>query len=558
MPSLRACGLWSLLLLSACNRDQAAGVAAGADDIGGTVVVSTPALPDNLLPPLTTTVAGLQVEDLVFERLAVIGDSLNTVGDIGFTPRLATRWDWSADSLSIAFHLDSAARWHDGVPVRAQDVAFTFDIYRDPKTGAPSAALLGNVDSVTVRDSLTPVLWFRRHTPSQFFDAVMQVFILPSHLLTGADRSTLASSPLANNPIGSGPFRFVRWEANQVLEVAADTTAGRRRAKLDRVVFTKAPDPLTAFSRVAAGEADLYEAVRPDKIAEVARNPQLRLVVGPALDYIYLGFNLLDPATKKPHPVFGDRAVRQALTLATDRRAIVANMYDTLALQLRGPFTSAQASADVSLAPMPYSVDSANALLTAAGWTRGPDSLRRKNGRTLSFSMLVPTTSTARMRAAVLLQEQFRRIGADAKIDGPDMGAFVGRITTRKFDAMLGGWSQDAGPGNARDSWSIAGAAPGGNNYGSYRSAAFDAQLDSGLAAFAPAEMRAHFARAWRIIADDAPGIWLAEPKRVMAVSKRIETTGMRPDSWWAGMAQWRIPAAQRIARDAVTPAPAP
>jgi peptide/nickel transport system substrate-binding protein len=559
MPSLfRCCCVGSLLVLTACTRDQAetAGLAAG--ELGGTVVVSTPAEPDNLMPPITKSVSGLQVEDLVFERLAVIGASLNTVGDTDFTPALASRWDWASDSLSVAFHLDTAARWHDGARVRAQDVAFTFAVYRDPKTGAPAAAQLGNIDSVTVRDSLTPVIWFHKRTPSQFFDAVMQVSILPSHLLATADRATLASSPFAAKPIGSGPFRLVRWDPGQLVELAADTTGGRRRAALDRIVFTKAPDAVTAFTRVAAGEADVYEAVRPDKVADVVKNPQLRLVLSPALEYSYLGFNLLDPATKRPHPVFGDRLVRQALTMATDRRAIVANIYDTLAVQLRGPFTTGQAAADPSLKPLPYSVDSANALLDAAGWVRGPDSLRRKNGKVLGFSMLVPSSSLPRMRASVLLQEQFRRVGADVKIDGMEVGAFVGRMSTRKFDAVLGGWNQDAGPGNARDSWSSAGASPGGNNFGAYRSAAFDAQLDSGLAAFSPAAMRTHFASAWRIIADDAPAIWLAEPRRVMAVHRRIQMTGMRPDAWWAGMAQWRIPAAQRIARDAIAPAPVP
>ena len=559
MPCLRATWcLGTVLVLTACNREQAATPSSGTGDIGGTVVISSPAEPENLMPPLTTSVSGHQVEDLLFDRLAMIGASLNTVGDIGFTPALADRWEWASDSLSIAFHLDTAARWHDGVRVRAQDVAFSFAVYRDPKTGSPAAALLGNLDSATVRDSLTPVLWFHKRTPSQFFDAVMQVYILPSHLLATTDRATLASSPLATKPVGSGPFRFVRWEQGQVLEVVADTTGGRRRARLDRVVFTKAPDPLTAFTRVATGEADVFESVRPDKVTDVLTNAQLSLVVGPSLDYSYLGFNLLDPATKRPHPIFGDRRVRQALTLATDRRAIVANIYDTLAVQSRGPFTSAQPSADASLKPMPYSVDSANALLDAAGWKRGPDSLRRKNGKVLAFSIIVPSSSVPRMRSSVLLQEQFRRVGADVRIDGMDFGGFIGRTTARQFDAMINAWNQDAGPGNALDTWAGAAAIPGGNNYGSYRSPAFDAQLDSGLAAFEPAAMRAHFAAAWRIIADDAPAIWLAEPRRVMAVHKRIQMTGARPDAWWAGMAAWTIPAAQRIARDAAIAAPVP
>ncbi len=555
MPSLRTLRLIPLVALAACGPGKDSTSAAAANSPGGTIVISTPTPPDNLMPPITTSQLGQQAEDLVFQRLAVIGPSLNTVGDADFAPDLATRWDWARDSLSIVFHLDSAARWHDGQPVRSADVAFTFALYTDPKTASPTASLLSNIDSISAPDPLTAVVWYRKRSPSQFFDAAMQFLVLPAHLLATADRATLASSPLATRPVGSGPFRVTRFEPTQLVELSADTTGGRRRAQLDRVVYSVAPDPVTAFTRVAAGEADIFEAVRPDKVAEVAKNPQLRLVMMPTLDYSYLGFNLVN-AAGAPHPIFSDRGVRRALTLATDRRGIVANIYDTLAVQSRGPFTSAQASADTTLAPMPYNADSANMLLDAAGWKRGADSLRRKNGKVLGFGILVPSTSVARMRAAVLLQEQFRRIGADVKVESTDGPTFFARSRARNFDTFINTWSQDAGPANARDTWSSAGAVKGGNNFGSYRSPVFDAQLDSGLATLDAGRMRAHFAAAWRIITDDAPAIWLAEPRRAMAVHSRIEMKGARVDAWWAGLAKWRIPADKRIARDAPAGAP--
>lgn len=155
------------------------------------------------------------------------------------------------------------------------------------------------------------------------------------------------------------------------------------------------------------------------------------------------------------------------------------------------------------------------------------------------------------MRAAVLLQEQFRRVGADVKVESSDMGGFVGRLRARKFDALIGAWAQDGGPGNARDSWSAAAAGNGGNNVGAYRSTAFDAEVDTALSAMSPSEMKAHFVTAWRIITDDAPAIWLAEPRRAIAIHSRFVTAGFRPDAWWSGIAQWSIPANKRIARDA-------
>ncbi len=550
MPSFRTVRLLPLVALIACGGSKDATSTAAANSPGGTVVISTPTAPDNLMPPITTSQMGQQAEDLVYQRLAVLGTGMNTMGDGGFTPDLATRWTWSADSLSIAFHLDSTARWHDGTPVRAPDVAFTFAVYSDPATASPTAALLTNIDSISAPDPLTAVVWYKRRYPSQFFDATMQIHILPKHLLATSDRATLASSPYATMAVGSGPFRVTRFEPTQLVELTADTTGGRRRASLDRVVFSIAPDPVTAFTRVAAGEADLFEAVRPDKVPDVTKNAQLRLVMMPALDYMYLGFNLVD-ASGRPHPIFGDRAVRRALTMATDRRSIVANIFDSLAVQSRGPFTVAQESADTTLAPLPYNVDSANMLLDAAGWKRGPDSLRRKNGKLLAFGMLLPSTSVPRMRTAVLLQEQFRRIGVEARVESTDGPTYFARSHARKFETVINTWGQDAGPANARDTWSSAGAEKGGNNFGSYRSPAFDAQLDSGLATFDAVAMKKHFASAWRIITDDAPAIWIAEPRRVMAVHSRIDVTGTRVDAWWAGIAQWRIPADKRIARDA-------
>jgi len=550
MPSLRALPLLSLSALAACGGGpDAAPSRPDGGEFGGTLVIATPAEPDNLVPPITGTVSGRQVEDLVFQHLATIGPALQTVGDAGFTPDLARRWTWAADSLSIAFELDPEARWHDGRPVRAGDVVFTYRLAMDPRTASPLATTLSNVDSVTAPDSLTARVYFRRRKPEQFFELAYYLLIVPKHVLEREDPAKLASSPAARAPIGSGPFRVVRWEPRRVLELAADTTGGRRRARLDRVFFTVAPDPLTAFTRVAAGEADLYEAVRPDKVPEVLANAQLRLVVLPNIEYNFLSFNLVDRATGRPHPIFGDRSVRRALTMATDRQRIVAATYDTLAILARGPFSSALATADRSLAPLPYDPDSANALLDAAGWTRGTDSLRRRNGVPLTFGMIVPSSSSSRMRMAVLLQEQFRRVGVDVKVESNDMSAFVERYMGRTFDAAISSFQPD--PTVNSDSWASAGAGPGGNNFGSYRNPSFDAQLDSGSLTFDTTVMRGHFTRAWTIIRDDAPAIWLAEPRRVMAVHARLDTPGMRPDAWWAGLAGWSVPAAKRIARDA-------
>ena len=105
---------------------------------GGTVVIATASDAETFLPPFVSTTQAQAVTDNLFDHLADIGPSLNTVGDADFQPRLAARWEWSKDSLSVTFHLDPRAKWHDGKPVRAGDVRFALSIFVDPALNSPA------------------------------------------------------------------------------------------------------------------------------------------------------------------------------------------------------------------------------------------------------------------------------------------------------------------------------------------------------------------------------------------------------------------------------------
>jgi peptide/nickel transport system substrate-binding protein len=105
-----------------------------------------------------------------------------------------------------------------------------------------------------------------------------------------------------------------------------------------------------------------------------------------------------------------------------------------------------------------------------------------------------------------------------------------------------------------RQTWGSAGLrAKGGSNYGSYQNPLFDAQVDSALSTMSLETRRAAFRRAYQTIIDDAPAIWLAEPKTVLAIHRRLRATRMRPDAWWANVGDWSIPVAERLARDRAT-----
>lgn len=554
-----------VLVSAACGTDDGASKAASnaagdSGDIGGTIVISAPADPDVLIPPLITSLQGKQVTDFLFDHLAEIGDDLNTVGDAGFTPRLARRWTWAPDSLSIAFVIDPRAKWHDGRPVRAEDVRFTHRMYSDPAVGSPQSPLVANIDSVQVRDSMTAVVWYKRRSPEQFFDAVYQMALVPEHLLKDVKPADLRTSEFARRPVGTGAFRFVRWTPGALLEVAADTTHYRGRPKLDRVIWTTSPDFTAAATKLFAGEADVFEYLGPAQIAELGTHSELKTVSYPGLDYAFLQFNLRDATRRSaPHPVFGDRAVRRALTMAVDRQTLVRAVFDSLAYPALGPVTRAQSTADTSVQQIPFDLARAKRMLDSLGWRdANGDGVREKRGRPLAFTILTPASSKNRVRLAVLLQEQLKAVGAKVEVEQMEFNAFLDRETKRTFDAVMGAWHVDPSAGGVRQMWGTAGSrGKDGANYGSYESAAFDAAVDSGGSEFDPARSRAHYRRAYQTIVDDAPAIWLYELKPMVGVHVRLQVPSARADAWWAGHKDWSIPGAQRIARDRMVPMPA-
>src|SRR6476659_10500839 len=210
--------------------------AARQPEVGGTIVIASTQDPGSLFPPHVLTTTGKQIAEQIYDYLADVGPDLNTRSDRGFRPQLANKWSWSSDSMQIAFAINPRARWHDGARVTARDVAFTFALNKDPQLASRYESSLGNIDSVTVVDSLTAKFWFRRRLPTQFLDAAAQMLILPAHQLEHIRVSSLRETPPP--PVGSGRFRLRKWDKGETVELVADTGNYRGRARVDRIIWS--------------------------------------------------------------------------------------------------------------------------------------------------------------------------------------------------------------------------------------------------------------------------------------------------------------------------------
>lgn len=535
------CALALVAISFACSKSDNQPQA--AQGYGGTISISASADADILFPPLILSVQGKQISDQIFDNLADIGLSLNTVGDKDFVPRLAKSWIWGPDSTWIEFSLVDSARWHDGVPVRSSDVRFTFNLVKDPKLASPLASSLDEVDSVTTTDSVRARVWIHRRTPSSFFKIVSPVPILPEHLLKGTAPGSFAGLPYSRSPVGSGRFKFAEWKPGASIALVADSANYRGRPHADKIVWLVAQNYDAAAVRFLTGEADFLDVVKPEYLARASSNGH-SVVTSAGLDYGYVAFNEKTPDGRKPHPLFADRELRRALARALDRKAMVINVYDTLAVVAAGPFTRAQPTADTTLG-FPFDTAAANRTLDSLGWSRDARGMRSRNGIPLRFSLMVPSSSSTRTRYAILLQNQWKQVGADVRLETLELNTFGARLEKKNFDALLNAWHIDPDPAAVREEWTSSQTGPGGFNIVSYGNAAFDATVDSAAREFDPARSVPLYRRAYRILVDDAPAVWLYEPRGVFGVGPRIQVFGIRPDAWWANIADWSVTAAR-------------
>ena len=545
LAPLQAVALGAVVALAACARRDA-GVAAGP--AGGTLVILATGDADVLFPPSGASTTGADVAGLVFSRLAELTYDLNTVDDAGFRPSLARRWE-HAGSTTLVFHLDPRARWHDGVPVRSADVVYSFAVYRDPAVGSRFRPNLDAIDSVTARDSITAVFHFARWYPEQLYDATYHMKVLPKHLLDTIPPDRLASSAFGRAPVGAGPFRFVRWDADERIELAADTTYFLGRPHLDRVIWRIVPDLAAAVSTLIAGEGDAIPIIPQAELrARVAAAPDLRLVPYASNGVAYMAFNLRDRRGGGPHPLFGDRDVRRAIAMAIDRAAVVRSLFGAEGEVPVGATARAQWIWSDSIRQVPYDPEAARRLLETRGWHVGPLGVREKNGVPLRFTLVLPTTSRARGDAAVLVQAQLHAIGADMRLQPLEFNLFEQRSIRKDFDASFQARTLDASPASVLQLFSSGGG--GQSNYGSYASPRFDSLARRAIDAPSRAVARPLWREALGTLNEDAAAVFLFTPPIAAGMSRRFEGVRIRPDEWLAGVPDWSIPPGARLPRD--------
>jgi peptide/nickel transport system substrate-binding protein len=500
-----------------------------------TVVVAATGEPDALLPPLVGETVGRDVGDLVFERLASLAPGAAPVDSSEYRPGLAARWD-RVDSVTLRFHLRPGARWHDGAPVSAADVVFSFGAYADSAVDAPARPSIAGRMSASAENDSTVLVRFHAPDPEQWYDATWHVRILPRHVWDSIPRARWSADTAAAHLIGSGPYRFVSRIKGQSLTLERDERRTPRPA-IRRVIWRFTGDQDAALNLLLSHEADLLETIGDSaRVARAAADTALGTMSYPAAVYGFLGFNLAAPAGAPA----GSAAVRRALTQAVDRASAARAVFGPGAVAPPGPMSRLLWIDGDGIAVPPFDTAAAGRALDSAGWKRGAGGVRRRGGKALGVDILVPGSSVARRNLAQVVQEMWRRAGVTATVTSVDFPVFQQRLRAGKFESFVGAWLDEPSPRSLGDQWTAAGI--GTLNYTRYRSPGFDSLFRRAAADRGdPASARRAWQEAISRLNADAPGIWLYNPMNVAGVAGRVIGVKIDPFSWLAGLPSWGL-----------------
>jgi peptide/nickel transport system substrate-binding protein len=491
-----------------------------------------------LMEGSASNVANMEMADQLFLRLAGLGPTLMTAGDNGFVPLLARSWS-RRDSVTLAFDLDPRARWQDGVPVTSRDVLFTLRRARNRDLAPQLSELLKHISGVIAEGDHRVVFTFSHPYAEQLYDATFHVAPLPAHLLDTIPPEALARSSFVTQPVGDGPYRWVRSVPGQFVELTANPDFLLGKPAIDRVIVRVAADPNARMNYLLSGEADAMDNVPPplSNLERIAGVPWLRLIPVPSPTLGYILFNQRDPRSKdRPHPILSDIRVRRAILLSLDRPLLVRAVFGSYGEVPFGPASPILWIRHGAPKPERQNLPEARRLLRLAGWRdSNRDGILDRQGVPLGFTLSLPNTSAIRKQLAALLQEQLRAVGIHLELQQYEFPVWNERRNAGEFDIDFSASSQDPTPSGLTQSWSCT----GGSNVGKY----CDPQVDSLMlrAILGRGDTKQLWHEVLRRIEADLPAVFLYAPTYVYAVHRRFRNVSLSPTSSWTLLRDWTV-----------------
>ncbi len=491
----------------------------------GTIAFNVSEDPHSLDPILARSDDERQIAHLMFDLLLDVDERGRLVPALALAVPTRANGGVSPDGRTIVYHLRHDVRWQDGQQLTASDVVFTWQAITDPDNDVASTRDYDLIDLIFAPDSYTVVMRLKHPWPpavATFFTyGTNPMPILPEHLL--AEQGALRKSSFNDHPVGSGPYRLVRWERGDRLVFAANDGYFRGKPKARTVVVEEVPDTNSALTMLRTGRLD-WSLQSPAQRLAVGQAPSVRFVFAPFAGFGAIAFNCR-------RPPFDDERMRRAIAMAIDRerlsRGITAGQYPVA--NSDQPVFSWAFDARARLPG--FDPGKADRMLDALGWRRGSDGMRRRGGTLLALTFTTFPEGDTAVRTAEYVQAMLHDRGVAVAVKKISLAQFYlpasagGLLLSGRFDMAYMVWRGGVDPDDS-DLVACRGIA----NYAGYCDAQVDALEEQALGSDDRHARRAAYVAIQRALAAHVPYDFLYAPRYGFAVQRRV--VGFRPTAF--------------------------
>jgi len=481
-----------------------------------------------LVPILASDSASGAIVGMVFNGLVKYDKNIELVGD------LAKSWEIQDEGLTIIFHLRKDVKWHDGHAFTAEDVKFTFDKLIDPKVPTPYSGDFKKVKSLEVIDNHTVKITYKE--PFSPGLASWGMPIMPKHLLKNED---LFTTKFSRNPIGTGPYKFVRWLSGNRIDLVSNHDYFEHRPYINRYVYRIIPDPASMFLELQTEGIDNMglsplQYTRQTETSKFKRSFQKFRY--PAFGYTYMGYNLQDER-------FKDKKIRIAINYAIDKQKIIDGVLLGLGRVCTGPFVPESWAYNKEVKPIAYDPNKAKAILKEAGWVDSDnDTWLDKDGHKFEFTIITNQGNDLRKRTAEIIQQELKNIGIKVEIRILEWAVFLNEFVQKgQFEAILLGWGLSRDP-DCYDIWHSSKTKPGEFNFIGYSNLEVDSLMEQGRRTFNRDERARIYHKIHERLYDEQPYLFLYVADSLPVVHKRFRGVKKAPIGIGYNFIDWHVP----------------
>ncbi len=428
----------------------------------------------------------------------------------------------------IEFRLRRDVRFHDGHPFTAEDVKFTYEAIMEPKNLSPRTSDFEPIKSVeAVGPHLVRVTYKRLFSPAV---NVWTMGILPAHLLKpeliareaedrglsgpAADSFGLRDSRFNRAPVGTGPFRFVEWQGDELIKLIRNDDYWEGPPEYRDYYFRIIPDPLTKELEFRAGAIDSYQ-LQPFQVSRFETSPRYRTLSGLGSGYTYIGYN-------NRLPLFSDPQVRRALGMAIDVDEIIRYVMYGEGERTTGPYPKQTDWYDHDVAPLPYDPEGALRILESLGWRRNAEGWLEKEGKIFEFNLITNHGNLVRKAILSVVQNSWQRIGVKVNTQVFEWAVFLEDfVNPGRFDAVILGWLMGVDP-DLYQIWHSSQSGRNQLNFVGYKSPDADRIIEALRREYDRDKQVDKARELHRIIAADQPYTFLYAPITTRALDRKI------------------------------------